>query len=864
MRILPVLASLCLAFHLAHGVPALAGAAARASLQQEDLEGRIVRRIVVQGNEQRSQEELLAAFGDLAGQPYESLAVERGLEGVFRALRVLAHVEYRPAPDAPEEIELLLQVDRELSVDLEPRFVGNDEVDDEEILEWAGVEEGAELYLFQAARVRERILQGYRSEGFFFAEVRIVERQQKVDETTGEPLASDVIFEIDEGPKVRVREVVYHGNETIGDGQILFFKRGLPRLAGVELRAPAFFGLFAKAFVEETLAADVIALRQVYRDYGFLDAVVEVDRLDFDETREWVTIHIVVDEGQQFRVRSVRVEGVERVEGTPGSGRYEERPAQLLFPEQELLDLMHTKPGAVFDKRTRQEDARALRRRYGEEGYIDHASLSDGDRMEVLEPEIFFDAEEPVIDVVYRVAQGRALFIREVRVSGNLSTRDDVVRRLITVDPGDAADAEEIERSRQRIQGTGFFSDPRHVVEHRDPYYRFVDTDDPYWKDLEYVVQEGQDLNFNISGGISSNLGAFGILELTKQNFDITNMPRRPWTVVQDVAARRAFHGAGQELRLRASPGTQVSFFDVYFLEPDIFDLQRDRISLSLTARRRLRAYDTHDEAREEFGFQIGRQVGPDSSIYTGYTLGTVEVGNIDGGGEPVLNDPLSVPLTLIEQEGKSDLSYIEFGYRLRTTDDRISPRNGVWFRWQNEVYGEHLGADYSFYKTQLEFDYYDEFEGIGEEVPDRWHLKLQGAVELPYDDTEDVPYSERLFLGGQDELRGFDFRGVGPNQNGVPLGGETSVFGALEYRKPIVTTTQPGTYREVETMHIGVFLDAGVLDPDFGLDFSELRVSTGLLFGISVPLPITFSLGFPVIEGKGDDTQVLGFNIGF
>lgn len=846
--------------------PAAPGAAQ--AVPREQVEGRIVRSIVVRGNRRIGADELLSVLGVASGRPYAGREVERGLESLFRVHRVLAHVEYRPADDAPEQIELMLVIDEELERDLEPRFVGNNEVDDEEILTWAGLQAGGELYLYQASRVRERILRGYRSEGFTFAEVRIVQRSSEdaaASEAAAGALASDVIFEIKEGPKVRVRDVVFHGNESISNGKFLFFKRGLSRLAGMELRSPNFFGLFKKKFDQEVLDADVIAVRQVYRDLGFLDAVVQVERLEFDDEREWVTIHIAVDEGQQYRVRSVRIEAVERYEDPVGSGRYSERPAELLFPEQELLGLLASKPGEVFDKRTRLQDLRALRLRFGEEGYIDHPSLNDGDRMEVLDPEVFFDQVEPVIDVVHRVAQGRRQFIREVRVSGNLSTEDSVVRRLITVDPGDAADPEEIERSRQRIQGTGWFSDRRNVVEHREPYYRFIETGDPYWKDLEYVVQEGQDLNFNISGGVSSNLGAFGIVEFSKQNFDVTNLPRRPWTVIQDVAARRAFHGAGQELRLRASPGTRVSFFDAFFLEPDIFNRHRDRISLSLTARRRLRAYDTHDEAREEFGFQIGRQVGVDSSVYAGYTYGTIDVSDIDGGGEPVLNDPLAVPLTLIEQEGESKLGRVELGYRLRTTDDRISPRNGISLRWGNEIYGDATGSDYDFVKSEFAFDFYDELEGVGEEVPDRYHLEMQAGVATPYGSTDEIPYSERFFLGGQSTLRGFDFRGVGPNQKGFPLGGETFLYGSAEYRRPVVTTTQPGTYREIETMHVGVFLDAGVIGTDdFSVDFGDVRVSAGLLFGISVPLPITFSFGFPLKEGMGDDTQVLGFNIGF
>ena len=74
--------------------------------------------------------------------------------------------------------------------------------------------------------------------------------------------------------------------------------------------------------------------------------------------------------------------------------------------------------------------------------------------------------------------------------------------------PGDLADPTVIERSRARIQATGYFSDrSRGFLE---PHYRFIDTSDPNWKDLEFIVEEGQVLTFNLSGAISSNSGLFG------------------------------------------------------------------------------------------------------------------------------------------------------------------------------------------------------------------------------------------------------------------------------------------------------------------------------------------------------------------
>jgi len=127
------------------------------------------------------------------------------------------------------------------------------------------------------------------------------------------------------------------------------------------------------------------------------------------------------------------------------------------------------------------------------------------------------------------------------------------------------------------------------------------------------------------------------------------------------------------------------------------------------------------------------------------------------------------------------------------------------------------------------------------------------------------VPYTERFFLGGFRTLRGFSFRGVGPNSGGQPLGGETFLHGSLEYRFPLHIIQQPGTFQDIEMFRIVPFFDWGILDPDpFSLDPDELRLSAGLGFGIAYPFPVTFNLGFPLKEGAGDDTQVFSFNLAF
>lgn len=833
---------------------------------QERPEARaIVRSIRVEGNRRYTDQQIISAYGQRIGEPLlDAEASRAGIELLLKSFRVRVFADFRPlGPRLEDGVELRLTVS-ELSVDLEPRFIGNVEVDRDDLLEWAGLEEGEELYLYKAPRVRERLLRRYRSEGFYFVEIEVVERPGGTDPETGEELVPDVIFEIKEGKKVKVKDVVLHGNESLPDRGFFIFKRGLRKLAGVELRKPLFFGLFAKKLDRETLDADILALREVYRDYGYLDAVVELERLEFNEDRDRVTIHIAIDEGGRFTVGSLSIEGVELFEDPNAPQGYGERPAELFIPEEELLELVKQKPGEVFQRRFQNDDERELRRRYGQLGYIDHQTLPAWDRWRFLDPELVFEADQPVVHVTYRLAQGRQIFIREIQITGNLHTQDRVIRRQLEVEPGQLADLEKIERSRSRVQSTGFFSDPGSLG-HIEPIYRFKDTGDPSWKDLEFAVEEGQVLQFNLAGGISSNQGAFGVISLRQRNFDVTNLPSSPWSLIGDIANREAFHGAGQEFLIEAAPGTEVSRFRVSFVEPDIFRRHRERIGLGVSVFRVLRAYDSHDEERLDYGFELTRQVGLDAGLYTGFRTGEVKVDDFDVGGEPTLGNPFTVPRALKEQEGTNDLAYASLGFRLRAVDNYIAPRNGFGFTFDNKFYGSAIGSDFDFVRHELNVDWWDEFDEDPDVVSAHYHLEVGAGVSWAFGDTDATPYTERYFLGGQRTLRGFQFRGVGPNENGFPIGGQTMLYGTAEYRMPLIKQIQPGTYRELEQVQIGAFIDWGILDPErLSLDTDELRVSAGILFGISIPLPITFSFGWPIREGEGDETRVLGFNIGF
>ena len=120
--------------------------------------------------------------------------------------------------------------------------------------------------------------------------------------------------------------------------------------------------------------------------------------------------------------------------------------------------------------------------------------------------------------------------------------------------------------------------------------------------------------------------------------------------------------------------------------------------------------------------------------------------------------------------------------------------------RWQNSIYTSALGGNAEFVKSHLTYDWYKpvrwtEDEGSTHSV----HARFGADYADAFGDSDSVPYTERFFLGGYKTLRGFDFRGVGPNIGSATEGGEALLNASFEYRLPLYSTTRPGTFDKVE-----------------------------------------------------------------
>ncbi|MDF1667884.1 MAG: POTRA domain-containing protein, partial [Planctomycetota bacterium] len=250
------------------------------------------------------------------------------------------------------------------------------------------------------------------------------------------------------------------------------------------------------------------------------------------------------------------------------------------------------------------KDVQAIQKLYTRKAYI-HAKA----RFDVV-----YDRKRKLLDVVYSISEGPQVKLERILIEGNEKTKDKVIRRNLSIQPGQLFDGTNLEASLGRLGRLRYFQD--------------IDIDlregtKEGQEDLVIKVKEARTGSFVIGGGVSTNAGFFGNIVLNQRNFDILDFP----TSLSDITSGRLFTGAGQNFTISAQPGRErsqyrVSFTDPFFLnEPFIFGMDAfifDRIR------------PQYREGRLGFVPSIGFRATQDITLKFQYRIEQVRIFDID------------------------------------------------------------------------------------------------------------------------------------------------------------------------------------------------------------------------------------------
>jgi outer membrane protein insertion porin family len=366
------------------------------------------------------------------------------------------------------------------------------------------------------------------------------------------------------------------------------------------------------------------------------------------------------------------------------------------------------------------------------------------------------------------------------------------------------------------------------------PTVSVLDPDsDTEFKDVLVQVQETQTGSLMFGIGVNSDAGLVGSIVLNERNFDITRFP----TSWDDLLSGHAFRGAGQELRIEAVPGTQLQRYVVTFREPFLFDTPW---SLMTSGYFFNRFYNEYTEQRAGGKFSLGRRLSQYWSL-----LGTVRLEDVG-----VHDVSQFAPVDYQSVIGDSFLAGFGANLTRDSRDSFIRPTAGSLFNLSyEEVTGTFTFPLINAVLTNY-FTTYRRADGSGAHVIS-FHNQVGWA-------GANTPVFERFFAGGFNTIRGFQFRGVGPDINGFKVGGDFMLLNSIEYQVPVLANDQ---------VYFVTFVDGGTVAPRID-QITDYRVSAGFGIRLSVPMlgpvPIALDFGFPIVKGPRDNTQVFNFWMGY
>jgi len=747
----------------------------------QDVEGRIVQDVDIVGLRRVPKSAVISAIHTPVGLPYSQKVVDEDI----RRLRALAKFgdDIEVLAEAVEGgIKVTFKV-TESPVIEQIVFKGNRKISRKKLMRDMEIKVGDILQHHLLKLDEDHALELYHKKGYANAEVR-------AEASRG---GTVVTFHVQENPRVYIRKILFVGNKSVK-------KRKLRKQ--IQSRRRRFF-FFGGRYDREKVQADAFALQEYYREQGWLDAVAAHEVI-YDARKRRITLLMRVVEGQRYRVGRIDVEG------------------NTLFATREIRARLRLRRGKPFLAQSLRDDVAMIREIYGQQGYVESK----------LEYDIASDPVEPKVAVGFRIDEGTRYHVEKIKISGMQRVQDRVIRRELTIFPGDRFDTTLVKDSQRRLRNTGFFD-----MESADAVsIDYEPGTQANTKNVLLGVREGKvgDLRFGIGAG--SNQGVFGDISVTHRNFDIFDLP----TSTKDLFTGNAFVGAGHVASLRLRPGTKFQDYRVAFRNPSVFD---SPYSFSTDAHYHVNYWSDWNDRR------IGGHLGTGRRLRRDLTSGlTLRFDNID-----ISHLDADAPRDAFDVEGSHNRVGLEIALEHDKRDSRFLPAKGHIISTSLEgtvLDVKVLRGDIGAHKYFTVWD----FRGWGKHI-----LSLRTSFGAIRAYSGDVPIFERYFVGGSGSLRGFDHRGVGPvdRNTGDHIGGKYKLLAAAQYSVPLY-----GRYLRLHT-----FVDSGTTEMKASNLVSDIRAAWGFGFELMFPqlgwVPITFDFGFPFKKESTDDSEMFTFNIG-
>lgn len=674
-----------------------AAPAPAASEAPAPVPGEVIQSIAVVGAQRLEADTIRSYIRMRQGQVYTQAIADAALRDLYET-ELFSNVQIRnDAGNVTIQVQENPVINRII-------FEGNRRLKEDKILPEIRL---APRQIFTRSKVRadvNRIIELYKRQGRFAATVEpkmVMLDQNRVD----------IVFEIVEGPKSRVRQINIIGNEAFSDGQL----RG-----EMLTKQSRFWRVFSSgtSYDPDRMAFDQQKLRQFYLTQGYADfrvvsAVAELtpDRRDF-------IITYVVEEGQRYRFGDIRVDSQLRD-----------------FDGERLAAQLRMQPGNWYDAKLVEDTIDQLNETAGAFGY----AFAD------VRPSYNRDREALTMGITFTIADAPRVYVESITINGNTLTQDKVIRREFRLAEGDAFNSLQVKRSTARINSLGYFQENFEVDQRPGTAPdRIV---------LEANIEERPTGQLQLSAGFSS-IESF---------------------IFQGSIEQRNFRGRGQTLGTSLSYSRYSKSAELSFTEPYLFDrnvsagatiYRRDYNSFNYVNSDR---NTTYKQSTTGLSLRAGVPLTEYMSAIASYTFNVDDVtldqsqfyADLDGDGISTC-EPFLAGRYLCEAIGKRTSSILGLNLIYDSLDSRIRPTRGQSVTIGLDFAG--LGGSVRYIRGRANVARFWPVGGgfiFSVRGEGGWIKSLDDSGD-PALGTDDIRLTDRFYLGEPD-LRGFDIRGVGP-----------------------------------------------------------------------------------------------------
>jgi outer membrane protein insertion porin family len=761
----------------------------------------IVDTIMVEGNARLTQSQIIGTAGLAAHEPVNYRDIQRAIGNLFRTGQfddVL--VEQRTAGG---RLILIFRV-KERPVLERWAVRGVERLGEGSVKGRVKLTEGRPLDRNAVQQSRASIDSLYKNAGYYAAEVKALELPQQNGKIR-------VVFDVKEGERVAISQVVIDGNKHFTDKSVVNHMATKPE---------GFFWFQKGEYDEDKLEQDERErLPRWYADRGFVDFQVTNDSLHADSADGKATLHLTVDEGQSYHVGTFDMEG---------NRRFSREELLIYYPFGPLSPTGATVGKRPFSQTEWDGATEKLQNLYANNGYIYAQVVPEESRRTAPDG-------TPVVDLRWTIREGSPATINKIEIVGNDVTHERVIREAIVLLPGDLFSRDRLIRSYQNVSNLGFFQQPMPSPDVK-PAANGVDVD------IVFRVEEKRTGNINFGASLGQGTGVGGFLGLEEPNL----------------------FGRGKRGRLQWQFGKNINDFTLSYTDPNI---KESRVSGTVSLFDSRARYVVGDLGRRkqtggslQLGFPfLGSRY---TRLFTSYSYQRVSYSE----GSADLRARYSCTSCVRSTLGSSILRDTRFGLPFAT--------GGSLTQVSGELNGGVLGGTGNYQKIDLEGRWYTplgSLGGSGTEFGGGVQFVLGFTARSGFIFGDPGPFFTEMYtLGGVQygiPLRGYDEFSITPNGFDPRASGNTASPDA--FGKSFAAFTVEAGARISQSMYLSTFFDAGNVYRD-ARQWNPTRLFRGAGVGAAVisplgPIGIDLGYGFDRVDGLGnpDPGWQLHFKLG-